>query len=326
MAATATAPAPIDLLPWSWAISPEDQSVTNCPSPSWILGTLAIVNVVVTVLSIPFGNRYFLNRLTCRFLFNAKSSNAYRYTWVFTVALQLGANALIAMIFQRTPGYRASFKIWELMLFFTIRPRLSWIALNLFGLIKKGEPLSATPHPPEYSTNDTREDPYGSEEDLPWISSALSQYIAEFFLRLIAFYVAGRTAHFATARGYYQITSAAYHSLPQEAHLMYAGALYYIVGGVFGIMLDIAVVMDLAHTQNKLRKSGVEAAYLAEIREFVPGLIIFSLVCSWIGSWIFWAGFVRLAGDLYCPPNLYAQGAIWAGFSLVGIVLGTGAG
>ncbi|KAF1998218.1 hypothetical protein P154DRAFT_604074 [Amniculicola lignicola CBS 123094] len=334
-----------ELLPWGWTITPKDDSLIICPSASRILGTFALVNVVVTALSVVFGNRYTLYRLTGRRFFKDKNSKLHRIMWILTVALQLGANALIGWIFQKTPGYNANFKIWELMLFFTVRPRLSWISLMLLSQYEVHNPdVVYSPmvtyardasteglelEPRSKDRNATSPDPslmQRHEKDRPWASAAKSQAFAEIFLQIIALYIMGKTAHFATTRQYYLVGTAANKSLPTAAKIMYAGALYYLSLGVPLLLAEILFVIlyyagefdDDIMSRKTSERSIKSTAYSA--------FIFYNLVYTWLGSWLFWAGFVRLAGDLYCPPKLYVQGSIWGAFSLIGIILGVGGG
>ena len=106
------------------------------------------------------------------------------------------------------------------MLFLAARPRLSWIVLGALS-------FKSSRKKPEY---DGDEGTY-----FPWWSSFMANFIAEVMLQIIAVYIMGLTANFATTRGYYEVADASvYSSLPPGAHLMYAGALYYlIVGSIF---------------------------------------------------------------------------------------------
>ncbi|KAF2199488.1 hypothetical protein GQ43DRAFT_464779 [Delitschia confertaspora ATCC 74209] len=328
---SATTSSHAELLPWRWTITANDPTV-SCPSSSAILGTLAIVNILVSALSILFGNRRVLHWVFCRRWFKTLDSHAYRYMWAVNVGLQLGANALIAVIFQRAPGYHADFKVWELMLFFTVRPRLSWIALGLLGplSLEKGEQITVELRRKASNrayrarnfrnVRNTQSQPTTKEvwiPHFPWRSAAIAQIFSEIVLQCIALYIMGRTAYFASHHGFYNVTSTRYKELPDAAHLMYAGALFYLIVG--SGMLIWEVIWLLMRVNAEDLEDGEKASGLGLF-------VIFNLFTTWLGSWIFWAGFVSLAGNLYCPPKLYAQGTIWAAFSLFGIMIGGGAG
>ena len=262
------------LLPWKWHISPLDASSTTCPSVSAILGTFAAVNVINALLGVVFGHRLVVNKLSCGLL-GKRESKSWAYTWAVTVALQLGANAVIAVIIKNTPGYNSTFRIGELVLFFAARPRLSWIPLSLLWLLP-------------------RDRKHSRGKDLPWASAACAQLLAEFCLLILGLVVMGRTAHFAASNGYYRLGQL-HSSLPHWAHVMYAGALYYLVGGIgLGIMQFIALVFFF-----RMRRREIEGQDSQPDGTLVgPLFLILSLITFWLSSWLFWAGFVHVAGDL----------------------------
>lgn len=153
--------------------------------------------------------------------------------------------------------------------------------------------------------------------DFPWWSAFMSQFIGEFILQIITLYVMGRTAHFATIHGYYKVYQDAYSQLPHAARMMYSGALYYLVAGSLFLIFAFLFIL-YAMFSNRSKYFGKASSVVIFLT------LVFLLVSTWMGSWIFWAGFVKLAGDLYCPPKLIHQGVIWTFFSAIGIVLGTG--
>ena len=114
-------------IPWSWVVKPGAGQV-NCPSASATLRTFAIVNGVVVFLSLIVGNRAFLYSLSGKRL-GKSSSHTWRYMWLVTFGLQLAANALVASIYTSS-GNKNSPTIWQLVLFFTTRPRLGWLVLS----------------------------------------------------------------------------------------------------------------------------------------------------------------------------------------------------
>jgi hypothetical protein len=242
---------------------------------------------------------------------------------MLNVGLQLGANVVIAYVFQNAPGYNADFEVWELMLFFTVRPRLSWIALGLLGPISssKGKKMTVQRRLPikgRARRKALRSQTPDVEDvwipDFPWRNSAIAQIFAEIVLQCIALYIMGRSAHFGAQKGFYSVTSDKYKELPAAAKLMYAGALYYLITGTGMLIYEF---WWLATT---IGNEIGDQDYAVSLGFFV----VLNLFTTWTGSWIFWAGFVHLAGSLYCPPKLYAQGTIWGAFSLAGIMVGGG--
>jgi hypothetical protein len=143
--------------------------------------------------------------------------------------LNLVANAIIAGIIKNSAGYKADFKVWELVLFLLARPRLSWIVLA--GVAGSGGkrvsvPLDEhnliSPQPGLLSQNSKYQPVYVHEMaydhmnnststlvkkqyDLPWINAFLSAFIAEVLMQLAALYIMGRTVRFAWKHGYYNV-------------------------------------------------------------------------------------------------------------------------
>ncbi|OCK76705.1 hypothetical protein K432DRAFT_335237 [Lepidopterella palustris CBS 459.81] len=343
--------------PWNWTITSIDPAVHQCPPASSLLGTFAAVNGIVSVIAVIFGHRIILQKISCG-MFGKKGSRAWTYMWLLPVGLQLSANAIIAAVIKRTAGYHADFKIWQLMLFLVARPRLSWIVLGGFAFQarkpsrKRSEPLIPVPYAsPGFKASSPSLQPYGSvysmgsydqssysvdhllqtspnpsiyapattddtSDDYPWWSAFMSQFIGEFMLQTIALYIMGLTAHFASGHGYYEISKRKlYHSLPHGAHMMYAGALYYLVAGSGFLLFASLFIFFNIRASKYIAKANTPAIVL---------VLVLLLVSTWMGSWIFWAGFVKLAGNLYCPPKLIHQGVIWIIFSTIGIVLGAG--
>ena len=50
----------------------------------------------------------------------------------------------------------------------------------------------------------------------------------------------------------------------------------------------------------------------------IPIVVCMGMLLCWIARWLFWAGFVNLISDGYCPPSLGNMVGIWIGFSITG--------
>ncbi|KAH7135653.1 hypothetical protein B0J11DRAFT_166016 [Dendryphion nanum] len=153
--------------------------------------------------------------------------------------------------------------------------------------------------------------------DFPWWSAFMTQFIAEFILQIITLYIMGRTAHFATQKGYYKIYVKSYWTIPVPARMMYSGALYYLVAGSLFLILAFLFILYTLFS-SRIKAFGKANSVIIFMT------LLFLLISTWMGSWIFWVGFVKLAGNSYCPPKLIHQGIIWTFFSTIGIILGTG--
>ena len=125
---------PFQQLPGSWLIT-SNQSNSNCPSGSAILGTFAVINVISAIFSVICGHRIVVHTLTCGLCGKpGVVSSAWKFTWIFPFGLHIAANAIIASLLTRDSGSTSLFSIGELMLLYTARPRMAWIALVPLGM------------------------------------------------------------------------------------------------------------------------------------------------------------------------------------------------
>lgn len=139
-------------------------------------------------------------------------------------------------------------------------------------------------------------DATGPSKVCPWRCAALSQFFSEMALQLLALYHMGRTTVFARCRGYYIISNlyaVAPSQISQSAHLMYSAALYWLCSQVAIAFLGLVVAPVLAIV---LRCCGGDIT--KAIHRAVIFMAVFMIPLSWLACWLFWVGYVRLAGDL----------------------------
>ena len=245
-----------EYIPWSWRVEPNNNlssgSEDFCPSTASILGTFAIINIAVSLLSLVAGNRKVIAFLSCDWCNGDDDETTWFYMFIFPLGLNLGPNALIAYLYQTTPGFGDKFTIGELTLFYTTRPRLAWLLLVVFMNIEA------------YRGKDTH-----------YIKSTKAAVAAEIVLQCMSSYYMGRTAHFAAERGYYLVSA----HVPAKASVMYAGALLSLISLFFTLISLVHILYSDAEFDNTL---------------FAAALVSFT---SWLGSWIFWGGFVGIAGS-----------------------------
>jgi hypothetical protein len=292
----------LQYLPWTWTVKSSDPDA-HCPPASSVLGTFAIVNVLVSLVGLVSGNRIVVNKISCGFL-GRLGSRRWAYMWILTLALQFGSNILVATIIKHTEGYGNDFSIPELMLFFITRPRLSWMFLSVASNIRrktnkkrspltehsKGTPLTryGSSGYGEHSTP-----PESSFYERPWEGSYMSQLIAEVILQLINLYTTGRIANFATTHGYYKINQE-YHSLPRAAHLMYAGALLFTVALPMFFFFNVSLQFFCLRRRKDEEETMLDAGIILATQ-----ILVWSLAIStWLSSWLIWSGYVLLMGDL----------------------------
>ena len=268
-------------IPWSWYVRPIAADTSKvCPSVGTTLAKYSIVNVLVTCLSLIVGYSSFVKSVTCQYCGKANAIG-WMFTWIISVLLHLGANAVLGAIYLREPGYGPTFRIHDLMLFYTTRPRLAWLILTMCMRIGASK----------------------SSSDRGWYENTAKQLaIAEVVLNLIACYYVGITAHFGATHGFYQIGNLQ-GPYRVSAQIFYAGALLFLIG-CFGSIVSTLTMVWAMHSSER------------HVRVFM--FLCIAGTSTWLSSWLFWSGYVRLAGDLYCPPQLVAQGAIWTTFSTLG--------
>lgn len=315
------------ILPFPFSITADDPS--TCPSSSAILGTFAAVNVVMSILSLVTGHRLVNKVLSCGMLGGKEYSGAWKYVWILPFGLQLGANAVVGVLISRAPGYTVTnLNVGDLVLLYSARPRLSWIVLTFVSLWprkpKKAErrrgrrPRSpaarqewelvpstervgeqkrgASAHSTRYDDND--EGDTVSDTRLPsyWHCTALSQLVAEVVLEVLALVTMGRTVRFGAVRGFYNVGSEAYRSLPQPAHVMYGGAMWYLVAGLMLVPQSLILIWCFARrrARSDQREDQVDVSghYMYFILFWINGLL-----GTWVSSWLFWSGYIEVAQE-----------------------------
>jgi hypothetical protein len=319
--------ASIALLPFSWAVAPERGVPATCPSPKTILGTFAAITVTVSLLGLLVGHRTFVRTISCH-LFGNPGSRAYLYTWVFSLGIHLAANALVAIVIKHTTGYGSSFSIWQLMLFYTARPRIS-PAILLYASIGAEDtwksPLAG--FDVEHLRNQLGRPPVSDDgllelralgntvttgrvnvveaEQLlrkhkyamypagwhnPWISAAISGLVTELILLALSMFVYGAAVHFAASHGLYHPCT--FFSMQQSGRVMYVGALVYLVYASLGLCcISILCYYTLVRESYEHKEDDLRYVFP---RIAAAGLVVGTIV----GSWLFWAGFVHYAGDM----------------------------
>jgi hypothetical protein len=249
-----------DLIPWDWAITPLDQTLHTCPPPSHILGVFGVINVVSSLLGLVSGHRILIKRLTCSKM-GKSGSHAWAITWVIQTGLVLGANAFNAWLTVNSAGYDLERmpKIWDLMLFYCARPRLGWIALLIAATLSERKN-------------------YGGW----WTSAALQSAVTEIVMIVLGSYYMGRTLHSAAIHGYllpHHLDGVPFKS---AYDLMASGSILYLILGLFSI-LALGLLVNEGNDLDSL-----SALILVLCVSLLP----------WMASWLFFSGFVDLAGPL----------------------------
>lgn len=248
-----------DMVPWQWSVKPEftEAGQGSCPSEASILGTFGFINAIVSIASLIIGHRSVVKFLTCGYLGKNDDQKSWFYTFIFPLGFQLGANAWIASLYQTALGFDSGFSVGDLTLFYTTRPRLSWLVLAFVMIWTKDRYIKATK----------------------------AAAIAEFLLQLISSYYSGMTVHFASKHHYYNPGHLTGENA-NDARLMYVGAL---ISLIFMFPTLCSLVFLVVRERDEYRPGG-------RLSSLFVILVIISCT-SWLGSWLFWIGFVRLAGE-----------------------------
>jgi hypothetical protein len=149
------------------------------------------------------------------------------------------------------------------MLFYCTRPRLSWIALVIAETVQEDQN-------------------YGQW----WTSAAMQTLVTEAAMLLLGSYYMGLTVHHASTHGYlllHHLDGVPYRS---DFLLMTIGALLYLIlawASLVGLITLIQMVFkgDAAFDDTRV----------------VYGALAVALF-PWLASWLFFVGYVRLAGPL----------------------------
>jgi hypothetical protein len=246
------------LIPWSWHVTPNVIAPGRCQDASRTLGMFAAINVVGTIFALVVGYQPIAHRVSFGLWAHPDSK-----AWFLTVPIQLGLHVggayLNALIVSRSKNYD-DVPVTPLALLFLARPRLAWIFL-MFLIRQK-----------------------------PYRNAATATLISEVILQFFGAITMGRTAQFASQHNYY---NPSHHNFPHgsDAYMMYCGAvvfLAFMIASLVGAIIGLVLYYDNSH---KLSELSFKRAVLAAVA-------LFCLLFTWIGSWLFWAGFIKLAGPL----------------------------
>jgi hypothetical protein len=285
-------------LPWIWATKPIDPSKHKSPTVLFILLTYLAVNSLTSVLGIMLSHRTVVRKISCGLLGKDKS-NSWKWLWVVQLGLHFGADIIAAYITIHAAGWdqeRAP-KFWDLALFYASRPRLAWLLLGQLGIYKLQKAGRPAAHPGkaensvETQETDSPDRVVNAPTEAPiegdWTSAAKQTLIAEAIMQVVGTYYLGRTAHYAASHGYYQL----HRNYDANAKLMYGGALFTLII-TYASLLGIWGSLYQLITRRPFRGDPRQP------ETFVNAALMFGYG-AYIGSWLFWSGYVKLAGDLY---------------------------
>jgi hypothetical protein len=136
----------------------------------------------------------------------------------------------------------------------------------------------------------------------PYESSAFANIVAEFILQFIASYYVGSTVKFAASHGYYKnMVVGADTEMVIGAQLMYGAAIFWLLSF---ILLTLWFIPTLCTLLLYYRGRFSNSKAVGPSRTALTPIGVASFFTAWIASWLFWAGYVHLAGDLYVHRSL----------------------
>lgn len=107
----------------------------------------------------------------------------------------------------------------------------------------------------------------------------------------------GVTAHFAATHGFYK-AGGTNSGIERSAKIMYTGALLFLVFASLFIVLAYTVLLCVLIWSSDRRGGRRKDTVASRQYEILRVTAILSLPTTYLASWVFWAGFVYLAGDL----------------------------
>lgn len=258
------------LFAWQWEVKYDPAGLPNatatykCPTKAGQLGSFVVVNIITVLASFVFGHRQVLKWLTCKMLGGMDSSTKRWFlSGAISAGLSMGANAINAKLIKQTPGF-GSISVTQLVLLWCARPRLSWLG-GLLAII--------------------------GEDKMNYTALGASCTIAEGILQAVACFYMGRTAHWGVMLGY--LKGGHLDDIPgaHDAKLMYAGSLLWLITIAFVFLPWGFLVWPSSEEKNEYASS-------------VLGIIFCCcMIVPLIGQWLFWAGFIGLAGDRYVASH-----------------------
>ena len=258
------------LFAWQWQVKYDPAGIPNatatykCPTKAGKLGSFVVVNIVTVLASFIFGNRQVLKCLTCKMFGGMDSSTkGWFLSGAISAGFSIGANAINAKLIKETQGF-GSISVTQLVLLWCARPRLSWLG-GLLAVV--------------------------GEDKMNYTALGASCTIAEGILQAVACFYMGRTAHWGVMLGY--LKGGHLDGIPggHDAKLMYAGSLLWLVTIAFVFLPWFLLVWPDGEEKD------------AELSSVLGIVFCCCMIVPLIGQWLFWAGFIDLAGDRYVASH-----------------------
>ena len=206
------------------SIPPSGPGVCNT-STSEKLGVFAAVNIVSALLLPVLGRRTVVNKLTFG-LFGRPGSRGWPVSGVFSAALNVFANLANAYVIRKTPGYE-SVPFGALALLWCTRPRLAWLAVFLATI---------------------------QAEEGMYLNCAASAITSEAILQILGAVYFGISANYGRKKRFYYVGHLDPYPRGVDAHVMYAGALLWLLMSMVTLFACIVCIVGLGEVITNTRK------------------------------------------------------------------------
>ncbi|KAJ4229079.1 hypothetical protein NW759_003803 [Fusarium solani] len=284
-------------IPWDYTLTSTSGS---CPSKARVLATYAVTAAIISALCLLVGHRDIAGWLTFGKL-DSEKAWAWRLTWVFPLGFSLAAAAINVVIIAQHEGRSSDYPRHSLFLLQLTLPRMSFFCLLIVFWIQL---LAVSPR---VNAADT-----GLVAELAHGSAAASALIAELLIQIPLLYYLGKIGYFAFSQKYLP-TDSNYSQVPKAAKMMHGAALYHLGSSCVALLFLIVFCTGLFPS--------IELSKHLRMKYVICICVVLGMF-TFCADWIFWAGFLELAGDTYCVPELELQAGIRIVLSALGAFFG----
>ncbi|WAO94691.1 Hypothetical protein NCS54_01228600 [Fusarium falciforme] len=294
-------------IPWDYTLT---STAGQCPSKARVLGTYAVTAAIISALCLLVGHRRIARWITCHWL-GHPDSRAWRWTWIFPLGLSLAAAAINVAIIVQHESRDSDYPRHSLFFLQLTLPRMSFFCLLIVFCIQ----LLHRRHEQTRQIHEGQDEnavKKGLVSQVDHGSAAASALIAELLIQLPLLSYLGKIGYFAFSNGYLP-TDSNYPQVPTAARMMHGAALYHLGSSCVALLVLIVYCTGLFPSFRPSQHRHIKYLMCVCV---ILGMFTF---CA---DWIFWAGFLELAGDTYCVPELELQAGIRIVLSALGAFFG----
>ncbi|KAH4061697.1 hypothetical protein HBH50_219290 [Parastagonospora nodorum] len=351
-------PTRAEMTPWRWNVSfsdyigidiPSSESSADkaplCTSNGWKIMSLALVNTA-TVIAVYFRQRIYAFEVASHLLRQIVPSGWF-LTGLWIAAIQLFGNLLNAVLVQSTYGYE-HVPVIQLMLLWCSMPRLAWLPIWILSRQPfEAINLSATAssifaeiimqalslYPMLTTVKYGREHDFYSrglelaegEVAAKAMYTAALMWLLVFVVALVQLLLLTRAMMNTTTSGHRDLLKWRKIEQPQPSNI--AEELATQVNERMPLLkYDSTRIRRYTQEENNAMDDTVSPEI--EIMRISPESLLRSYIVTvvilllfWAAQWVFWAGFISLSSELYCPPNLVFLTIVWSVCSVAGIMV-----